>query len=107
MAIMNLHSSEKTISRNSAKRYTLGRICAGNGSTLDSYSEMATANAVSRDMGAEVRLEQKEKSLAEIAVYRSWFDENIMKPDPETSSDAVLILPCGSGNPKYRDDHNA
>jgi hypothetical protein len=32
-------------------------------------------------MGAQVRFEQKEKSIAEIAVYRSWFDENIMKSD--------------------------
>ena len=85
----------------------MDRTCAGNGSALDSCSDMAAANAVSRDMGAQVRFEQKEKSLAEIAVYRSWFDENIMKPDPETGSDAVLILPCGSGDPKYRDDPNA
>ncbi|KAJ4154988.1 hypothetical protein LMH87_000258 [Akanthomyces muscarius] len=59
------------------------------------------------DRGAEVSLEQKEQALKEMEVYRRWFRENIMASGTDGYSDAVLILPCGSGEPKYRDLPNS
>lgn len=47
--------------------------------------------------------EHKTQALRELEVYRSWFHDNIMKPEPNGGSEAILIMPCGSGEPKYRD----
>lgn len=58
---------------------------------------------LTRDRGAEVTLEQKEQAEKELDVYRRWFHENILKAEDAGGSDAVLILPCGSADPKYRD----
>ena len=47
-----------------------------------------------------------EKRRAEMGVFRRWFDANILSSDPETKSDAIMIMPYGMGGPKYRDDSN-
>ncbi|KAG8162641.1 hypothetical protein KVR01_007119 [Diaporthe batatas] len=60
-----------------------------------------------RDRGAEVSLKQKEQSLKELEVYRRWFHDAVMKPEAGGGSDAILILPVGSGDPKYRDEPNS
>jgi hypothetical protein len=60
-----------------------------------------------RDRGAQVTLDNKNQALKEFDVYRQWFQENIMKPEPNGSSSAIMILPCGSGEPKYRDLPNS
>ena len=36
-------------------------------------------------------------------VFRQWFDDNIMTSDPVTASDAVMLLPQGTGKAFYRD----
>jgi hypothetical protein len=61
----------------------------------------------SRDQGAEVTLEQKNQALKELEVYRRWFHDNVLKPEGDGGSDAILIVPCGSGEPKYRDLPNS
>ncbi|OTA54709.1 putative amidase [Hypoxylon sp. EC38] len=58
------------------------------------------------DRGMEVTLEQKEQALKELEVYQHWFYENVMAADGDGISNAILILPCGSGEPKYRDVPN-
>ncbi|KAJ0123645.1 amidase [Diaporthe amygdali] len=59
------------------------------------------------DQGVAVTLDQKNQAVGELEVYRRWFRENIMQQVEGGGSDAVLILPCGSGEPKYRDLPNA
>jgi len=39
-------------------------------------------------------------------VVRTWFEKNIMGPDKERVTDAVMVMPFGSAVPKYRDDAN-
>jgi len=58
------------------------------------------------DVGAGVTEGQVEKALKELKVYRQWFNDTILHPDEGTGFSAILILPCGSGEPKYRDDQN-
>lgn len=62
---------------------------------------------MSRDRGAEVTLEQKNQALGEVDVYRRWFHDNVMQPEDGGGSDAILLLPAGSGEPKYRDVPNS
>ncbi len=58
-------------------------------------------------MGASVTEEGVTQSLAEWAGYEKWFHETILREDKDSGSTAIMILPCGSSNPKYRDDTNA
>lgn len=99
----------KTFRRNTKKsmesQLLLGLICAGNGSLILTQSKSLLT--MSRDTGAQVTPEQKAKGLGEIEVYKKWFHENILNTDEITGSDAILILPCGSSEPKYRDLPNA
>lgn len=44
--------------------------------------------------------------MKELKTFRDWFNENVMSSDPETFSDAIMIMPYGSANPKYRDMPN-
>ncbi|PQE11375.1 hypothetical protein CJF31_00001188 [Rutstroemia sp. NJR-2017a BVV2] len=69
---------------------------------LDKFEMTEVTNGDCRDRGAQVTLDNKNRALKEFDVYRRWFQENIMKPGPNGSSSAIMILPCGSGEPKYR-----
>ncbi|KAI1357319.1 putative amidase [Xylaria arbuscula] len=42
----------------------------------------------------------------ELRVFREWFHETVMGANNETLSEAVMIMPYGSANPKYRDAPN-
>jgi hypothetical protein len=44
--------------------------------------------------------------MEELKVFRDWFNDNIMMPTDTALSDAIMIMPCGSANPKYRDTPN-
>lgn len=59
-----------------------------------------------RTQGEKVTLEQYDRSKQELSAYRKWFAENVLTTDDQTGSTAVMILPCGSSVPKYRDDPN-
>lgn len=43
--------------------------------------------------GSGISEAQRKQAKEEIEVYRRWFEENILGPDIETSSTAVMILP--------------
>lgn len=57
-------------------------------------------------VGKEVTSQEYEAYTEELRIFREWFNENIMTTDPETVSDAIMIMPYGSANPKYRDRPN-
>ncbi|MCJ1387004.1 hypothetical protein MMC17_010133 [Xylographa soralifera] len=42
--------------------------------------------------------------LQELAVYRRWFNDAILHANAETGSSAIIICPCGVGEPKFRDE---
>jgi hypothetical protein len=44
--------------------------------------------------------------MKELKVFRAWFSENVFSSDLQSGSDAVMIMPYGSANPKYRDSPN-
>jgi hypothetical protein len=44
--------------------------------------------------------------MNELRVFREWFNENVFTSDAETGSEAIMIMPYGSANPKYRDSPN-
>lgn len=39
-------------------------------------------------------------------VFRDWFNDNILSQDSSTMSDAIMIMPYGSANPRYLEDPN-
>ncbi|KAF9252091.1 hypothetical protein DTO006G1_2838 [Penicillium roqueforti] len=57
-------------------------------------------------VGKEVTLDEYNAYREELKVFQRWFDENIFSQDPNTLSDAIMIMPYGSANPKYRDIAN-
>jgi hypothetical protein len=59
-----------------------------------------------REMGKDITLEDKERGLKEMEIFRNWFQENVFGSNADTASDAVMIMPNGRAVPKYRDDHN-
>lgn len=59
-----------------------------------------------RGVGKEVTLDEYNAYREELKVFQRWFDENIFSQDPNTLSDAIMIMPYGSANPKYRDIAN-
>ncbi|KAJ6006803.1 hypothetical protein N7451_004747 [Penicillium sp. IBT 35674x] len=57
-------------------------------------------------VGKDVTLDEYNEYRQELEVFRRWFDENIFSKDPDTMSEAIMIMPYGSANPKYRDVAN-
>ncbi|KAK9769981.1 putative Amidase [Seiridium cardinale] len=57
-------------------------------------------------IGKSVTPEDYKNYTHELEVFRTWFDENIFSNDPETLSEAIMIMPYGSAKPKYRDESN-
>ena len=61
---------------------------------------------VFRGIGEAVSQEDFQKGRAELEVFRRWFDRNVLSSDPDTMSDAIMVMPYGMGGPKYRDSSN-
>ncbi|KAF2240819.1 putative amidase [Trematosphaeria pertusa] len=57
-------------------------------------------------IGKAVSDEQYQEHTHELKVFRDWFNKNVMTSDPESLSDAIMLMPYGSANPKYRDTPN-
>ncbi|KAK3933741.1 putative amidase [Diplogelasinospora grovesii] len=59
------------------------------------------------DHGATITESQRDDERNNLEDYRRWFEDTILSSGgSEGSSNAILILPCGSGEPKYRDTPN-
>lgn len=61
---------------------------------------------ICRGIGKTVTPAENRQYREELRVFRHWFDENIMSHDDSSLSDAIMIMPYGSANPKYRDTPN-
>jgi hypothetical protein len=61
---------------------------------------------LNRAVGASVSDDEYSQGMEELKVFRDWFNDNIMMPTDTALSDAIMIMPCGSANPKYRDTPN-
>lgn len=59
-----------------------------------------------RSIAVPFTKEQRAQGVAEMGVFRTWFEKNIMGPSRDTVTDAVMVMPFGSAAPKYRDDAN-
>ncbi|KAJ5480157.1 hypothetical protein N7530_005666 [Penicillium desertorum] len=59
-------------------------------------------------IGKEVTPDEYDTYREELKVFQRWFDENIFSQDPNTLSEAIMIMSYlyGSANPKYRDAPN-
>jgi hypothetical protein len=67
---------------------------------------LSPSSLFDREIAKGVTLENKERGLKEMDIFRNWFQANVFGSDPDTASDAVTIMPNGRAVPKYRDDHN-
>ncbi|KAK7981653.1 amidase domain-containing protein [Apiospora saccharicola] len=56
--------------------------------------------------GSRVTEEMVKKSNAEVQVYRRWFQERILRSTAGGGTTAIMLIPCGSSTPKYRDEPN-
>ncbi|ROW13500.1 hypothetical protein VPNG_04455 [Cytospora leucostoma] len=54
-------------------------------------------------IGANVTSDEYDTYLTELETFRTWFDDTVMSLSYEQSDDAILVLPCGSDGPNYRD----
>ncbi|VUC36601.1 unnamed protein product [Clonostachys rosea] len=73
------------------------------------FGKDAFASSVVRfrwNIGKEVTTEEYETYLKQLEVFRDWFSQRVMGPDPDTLSNAVLIMPYGAPEPEYRDEPN-
>lgn len=59
-----------------------------------------------RGIGKEVTLEEYNAYREELKVFKTWFSDNMFSQDSDTMSEAIMIMPYGSANPKYRDVAN-
>jgi len=57
-------------------------------------------------IGKQVTSEEYDTYMNELKIFREWFNDNIFSSDPESGSEAIMIMPYGSANPKYRDSPN-
>ncbi|KAI0113931.1 putative amidase [Nemania sp. FL0031] len=57
-------------------------------------------------IGESVTEQDYQTYTNELEVFRKWFNENVISANSETLSDAIMIMPYGSANPKYRDAPN-
>ena len=65
-----------------------------------------TSLSIFRGIGEAVAQQDFQKGRAELEVFPEWFDANVLSSDPDTMSDAIMIMPYGMGGPKYRDAPN-
>ncbi|KAL9045689.1 MAG: hypothetical protein Q9206_007249 [Seirophora lacunosa] len=56
------------------------------------------------DKGASLTMEERDQGKARLAVFCQWFHESVMRQDPDSLSDAILVLPEGQAVPEYRDE---
>lgn len=59
-----------------------------------------------RGTGKNFTIEQREQGVAEQAVFREWFKDNVLDSSSNLLSNAVMIMPFGPSEPKYRDEPN-
>lgn len=72
-----------------------------------SYHLLSSSELIpDRGLGKSVTNDEYETYMNELRVFRKWFNENVFSTDPESLSDAIMIMPYGSANPKYRDSPN-
>ncbi len=60
----------------------------------------------SRNLGAKITTEERNKSLRELQIYREWMTKHFLTPDSEDSGvgSTIIIIPQGSTVPDYRDE---
>ncbi|KAJ5160568.1 uncharacterized protein N7482_007572 [Penicillium canariense] len=57
-------------------------------------------------IGKEVTPDEYKTYREELKIFQNWFNENVFSHDPSSMSEAIMIMPYGSANPKYRDSPN-
>ncbi|KAL4936545.1 amidase signature domain-containing protein [Aspergillus oleicola] len=57
-------------------------------------------------IGKAVTPEEYKTYREELEIFRKWFEENVFSHDPNSISEAIMIMPYGAANPKYRDSAN-
>lgn len=50
--------------------------------------------------------QERAQGVAEMKIFRTWFEKHIMGQDSNTVTDAIMIMPFSTATPKYRDDTN-
>ena len=52
-----------------------------------------------------VTSEMHEQGLKKMSIFQSWFEENLIGPSEDGTSEALLLLPWTTGTPDYRDKY--
>ncbi|KAF2806256.1 putative amidase, partial [Mytilinidion resinicola] len=58
------------------------------------------------NVGKGISRDEYETYLDHLAVFRNWFGQHLMSHDPQTLSNAILIMSYGMPDPEYRDEPN-
>lgn len=82
----------------------LDHVCASDGKRFFPTPVTSNAQFRDRDKGASLTMEERDQGKARLAVFCQWFHESVMRQDPDSLSDAILVLPEGQAVPEYRDE---
>ncbi|KAL9637570.1 MAG: hypothetical protein Q9204_001830 [Flavoplaca sp. TL-2023a] len=63
-----------------------------------------TLDLLCHSAGVSLTVEERNQAKAQLGVFRRWFHKDVLKPDPSSLSDAILVFPEGKAVPEYRDD---
>ncbi|KAF2645931.1 amidase signature enzyme [Massarina eburnea CBS 473.64] len=58
------------------------------------------------DLGSKITLEERERGLSEINIYKEWVGRHILTTDADGDTETIIILPLGNAEPDYRDVRN-
>ncbi len=56
-----------------------------------------------RKFGKDIDYHERATAVRQVETYRTWFEENVLKDDPDTLSNAILVLPWTADFANYRD----
>jgi hypothetical protein len=60
-----------------------------------------------RERAKPFTTEDRDRGLNELDVFRQWFSRNVLASESDLLSNAILIMPFGSGEPQWRDQQSS
>jgi hypothetical protein len=60
-----------------------------------------------RERAKPFTAEDRDRGLDELDIFRQWFSKNVLASESDLLSNAILIMPFGSGEPQWRDQQSS
>lgn len=56
-----------------------------------------------RELGRQTTLEERNRGLEEIEVFRKWADQHLLTLSPDAQPEVIVVVPLGRASANYRD----